>query len=586
MNHQETYFGYFSILLSFGIGILCIRKIRSYDVHEREPVLDLCLAAVYGGLISVAVSLAGYTVVYFFLPRGSSHWYWYLLLVAPLEEASKYLGFLGAGWVYRKNLNEPLDGMVYMAAVALGFSLTENFLYANSGNSSEHLLFIRVLLSTPAHILASLPIGLAGYLSFQGKLGRKGVLAALALAGVIHGLYDIFCGHLFLLVVLYLCGLWIEATAVFRYLNVRSPFRVPLRVFMERSTPEPAVAVACLACGNAEGNTISRTEGIAIGTCSACGVHLVSRDDAFLIFHRLAPEFRNLQKEYFPSKSKPGLYELYECIYVDDVARTGFFRFEEVEARIATITERIRRDSQGRWLSGKLARLLGPEDLQTVAWRVPAAKLPKVGLLFLGIVVSAAVGTVYIRYLEMPLAELGRNAKFEGRHFRITRSRGWIEESDHSNRDSVETLNFTLKNRAALLVKFHCWQILPREKVQAVLKAFETGMNYRETARDTFTQWGRYHGYGLRLEMEKDEVGIRYGVFAYTDSVRSFFVQEVSESRERKAEIRFAKMRNSFELTSDCREPREVMTLDSSETKQVEKILGIKHPAVPAVPTK
>jgi hypothetical protein len=37
------------ILISFVFGLMFIRYIRSYDVHEKEPVWKMLLATVWGG---------------------------------------------------------------------------------------------------------------------------------------------------------------------------------------------------------------------------------------------------------------------------------------------------------------------------------------------------------------------------------------------------------------------------------------------------------------------------------------------------------------------------------------------------------
>ena len=50
-------FGHASIAISLLMGILCVGRIRSYDVHGKAPYLKLFLVAVYGGVVAAAASL-------------------------------------------------------------------------------------------------------------------------------------------------------------------------------------------------------------------------------------------------------------------------------------------------------------------------------------------------------------------------------------------------------------------------------------------------------------------------------------------------------------------------------------------------
>lgn len=158
-------FGSASIAISLLLGVLCVGRIRSYDVHEKESYLKLFLVAVYGGLLAAAASLLGYRLASA-LGFGAFHsWYGFFLFVGPIEEAAKYLGLRATRVFYGNRLNEATDGVVYMSAVALGFSLIENFMYANAGVGNGHLLWLRLLLATPGHILFSFPMGLSHYLA-------------------------------------------------------------------------------------------------------------------------------------------------------------------------------------------------------------------------------------------------------------------------------------------------------------------------------------------------------------------------------------------------------------------------------------
>ena len=51
------------IALSFLFGILSIRHLRTFDVHEKEPFLKMVVVTLWGGLVSIFISLFLYRVL-------------------------------------------------------------------------------------------------------------------------------------------------------------------------------------------------------------------------------------------------------------------------------------------------------------------------------------------------------------------------------------------------------------------------------------------------------------------------------------------------------------------------------------------
>ncbi|MCU1278374.1 MAG: hypothetical protein JWM53_1920, partial [bacterium] len=112
------------------------------------------------------------------------------LVIGPCEEISKFLAV--RLFVYRnKEFNEPLDGIIYAAAAALGFASLENVLYVidwHTGHVQWAALGIRSLLALPGHVIFATTWGYA--------LGRQKfdpsyrVWPMVALAALLHGLYD------------------------------------------------------------------------------------------------------------------------------------------------------------------------------------------------------------------------------------------------------------------------------------------------------------------------------------------------------------------------------------------------------------
>lgn len=109
-------------------------------------------------------------------------------VIGPVEELVKF----AAAWVSvgrDPEYDEPVDGVVYMAAAALGFSLAEN-LYLRDGLDTTQLA-MRGVFSCFLHASCS---GLVGYWWSEYRYARKGVTAlisALCAAAICHGLFDL-----------------------------------------------------------------------------------------------------------------------------------------------------------------------------------------------------------------------------------------------------------------------------------------------------------------------------------------------------------------------------------------------------------
>ncbi|MBK7641914.1 MAG: PrsW family intramembrane metalloprotease [Planctomycetes bacterium] len=117
------------------------------------------------------------------------------VVTALAEEIAKLAAFL-LGGLWLRDCNEPMDGIVYAAAAALGFASIENaFFLASEGDA--RLIVVRGFTSTLAHVVFLAP---AGFFLVRAKLagGRwRGELAALAVvaAVLLHGSYDWILMH-------------------------------------------------------------------------------------------------------------------------------------------------------------------------------------------------------------------------------------------------------------------------------------------------------------------------------------------------------------------------------------------------------
>lgn len=109
------------------------------------------------------------------------------IVAALVEETLKLLVL--RGYSFRKvHFNEPMDGIQYGVASALGFATLENILYVADGGLGVAVM--RGLLSVPGHASWG---ALLGFYAGRGVLeGRplRGSLAGLGAAVLFHGLYD------------------------------------------------------------------------------------------------------------------------------------------------------------------------------------------------------------------------------------------------------------------------------------------------------------------------------------------------------------------------------------------------------------
>ncbi len=179
--------------------------IRAHEKVDREPVRAVLLTFVWGGSAGVGIALllhalfeAGFHRIGGPLPAaGISTAFMAAVVIAPIVE--EFAKSLGLGLV-RGRMRELEDGIIYGAAVGLGFAATENFVYgitalAEGGFGEAVLtLSVRVFSSMLLHASASALVGF-GY----GMAVRRGGVALEALphylgAVLLHSAYNYLVG--------------------------------------------------------------------------------------------------------------------------------------------------------------------------------------------------------------------------------------------------------------------------------------------------------------------------------------------------------------------------------------------------------
>jgi len=179
------------ILIGFAPGLYWLWYFYKRDKLEPEPK-KMIIYAYLTGILATFVVIG--TQRLFKLDMFTR-----VVIAAPiLEEFAKFLMV----WVFfyrNKNFNEPMDGIVYSAAVALGFASLENAMYLVRAYSQgpsmlSNTLLIRAFLSVPGHALFSSFWGyaLAKY-KFSSNKKIIVVFGGLLMSMFMHGLFNFLC---------------------------------------------------------------------------------------------------------------------------------------------------------------------------------------------------------------------------------------------------------------------------------------------------------------------------------------------------------------------------------------------------------
>jgi RsiW-degrading membrane proteinase PrsW (M82 family) len=199
---------YAALLVPTLPGILWLALLYRTDRYEPEPKRLVALTFFFG-LLSIIPALL--------IERLAEHAYPYLgsieaaagqpvgafvdavplgvacfLIIGPAEELFKFLAV--RLYIYRHpEFDEPLDGVIYSSAAALGFASLENVFYVADFDGGHltirwSLLGVRAFLALPGHVIFAAMWGAAlGRRRFDP---RYAVWPSLLLAAGLHGLYD------------------------------------------------------------------------------------------------------------------------------------------------------------------------------------------------------------------------------------------------------------------------------------------------------------------------------------------------------------------------------------------------------------
>lgn len=204
------------------------------DEYEREP-LHLVLMVFGGGLLAGPLSLLLFEAiehVSFYsdlmdidLVPDFKKLLYAIFAIGLIEELSKFMVF----WLFMNRnhvqFDEPIDGVVYAAAAALGFATIENWYFMLA---AEEPIWTRAITLPFNHALFASFWGAAAGLAAVERRGAKLIIKGLVLAIVFHGLYDyiLFSDEVpNVLIGPLVVVMWLWVSLVIRNLLNRSPYR-------------------------------------------------------------------------------------------------------------------------------------------------------------------------------------------------------------------------------------------------------------------------------------------------------------------------------------------------------------------------
>ncbi|MEE8436625.1 MAG: PrsW family glutamic-type intramembrane protease [bacterium] len=186
-------------LAAVGPGIFWLIVIYLGDRVEPEPTRLVIWTFIVGGFFSflTAIMLWAFQSI----PFGDQITALDAIVFAPIiEEPAKFMVCIFfLKWI-GDEFDEPMDGIVYASAVALGFATFENLVYvaefsskAGTGSGAWWgLVGLRGLMTVPSHALASGVWGFAlGRAKFAPEHARVRIIGLGLLGGIVlHGIFN------------------------------------------------------------------------------------------------------------------------------------------------------------------------------------------------------------------------------------------------------------------------------------------------------------------------------------------------------------------------------------------------------------
>ncbi len=188
------------LLLPLLASLAWLSFVRRFDRAHPEPSWLVLATFALGGLSVIPAGLAEYGCMRatpYLNPSVMSLggqplafplvFVVFTLVVGMSEEGSKLLGAWSLAR-HRREFDEPIDGIVYGTASALGFAAVENVKYFAVGRLASSIVVMRSLTSVPVHMFFG---AIWGYALGRKLISKKtSVLLYLLWAAAMHGGFD------------------------------------------------------------------------------------------------------------------------------------------------------------------------------------------------------------------------------------------------------------------------------------------------------------------------------------------------------------------------------------------------------------
>ena len=210
------------------------------DRYEREPIGHLVAAYGLGMFALTAAQGATFMVSDWVSPDWlhtggePARLFDAFVLAGMIEELSKWVVLVAAVYAWRE-FDEPMDGLLYGVAIALGFATLENFLFLSSRGLA--IAWQRAIFAVPAHALfggcMGFYVGRAKFAPTDG-MRRSHFWLSLTLSLLVpigfHGAYDFALLHglgwkVWTAVTLLSLAFWVFVLGRVKRAQRSSPFR-------------------------------------------------------------------------------------------------------------------------------------------------------------------------------------------------------------------------------------------------------------------------------------------------------------------------------------------------------------------------
>lgn len=205
------------LILAYALvqAFVALVVVRFLDLYEREPIAIITLLFLWGAVVAAILASAGNAALSDQLPRDVEVVFGPMISAPVVEELAKGLAlvvaFLASRWAHRRfglfEFDGVTDGIVYGAAVGIGFAFTEDLYYffreARASGVAEALDvfvdrrdFLGPAMFRHAIWTATFGAGLGAATrarSWRGKIGWPllGLVAAMLMHAVNNGLQPI-----------------------------------------------------------------------------------------------------------------------------------------------------------------------------------------------------------------------------------------------------------------------------------------------------------------------------------------------------------------------------------------------------------